>query len=446
MVALGFPARRACGGRPASALAHAYLCNFSSILSVDRRSLRSFVHNGQQWSSRIGTRSFHSTPVYGSTSRISYRIAVSSSAKGRRFHPEKNAYHFDPELLDALGLVTDTDPAARRRKRPDSGEDAFFVAKVGGRDLFDAPAGGAVAFGVADGVGGWTESKVDPADFSHGLCSYMAQHALEWDAAPEKLRAKGLLQSAYDAVVADEAIFAGGSTASLGVAQRDGKVELANLGDSGSVLLRLGAVHHYSTPQTHAFNTPYQLSVIPPRMRAQAAIFGGTFLEDLPRDAAVSNITMQHGDVLVLATDGVFDNLNNQDILKIVTARMTLAGAWTGTADLGIGVSKHLDALTRPGGLAAPPPSPSAHSDSASASSPSPPPRRVTASNRGHTLQALLALSIAGEAKIASVDFRRDSPFAKEAQRHSPAEWYRGGKVDDICALVVVAVEEGRDQ
>lgn len=183
-------------------------------------------------------------------------------------------------------------------------------------------------------------------------------------------------------------------------------------------------------------------------MRAQAAIFGGTFLEDFPRDAAVSHINMRHGDVLVLATDGVFDNLNNQDILKIVTGRMILAGAWTGTADMGIGVSKRLDALTRPGGLAAPPPSPAAHADADG--SPSPAERseeqkpRLTAKTRGHTLQALLALSIAGEAKIASVDLRRDGPFAKEAQRYRPHEWYRGGKVDDICALVVVAVEEGR--
>ncbi|KAL2004925.1 hypothetical protein VTN00DRAFT_2775 [Thermoascus crustaceus] len=440
MVALRVPAvlpvSRACGGWSS-------ISGSVSISSVERRLSRSSVL------SRTATRPFHSTPICNSTTstpRVSYRIAAASSAKGRRFNPEKNAYNFDPELHDALGLVTDTDPAVRRRQRPDSGEDAFFVTKVGGRDLYDSPSGGAVAFGVADGVGGWTESKVDPADFSHGLCSYMAGHALGWDSGPEKLRAKALLQNGYDRVVEDESIFAGGSTASLGVAQRDGRVELANLGDSGSVLLRLAAVHHYSTPQTHDFNTPYQLSIIPPRMRAQAAVFGGTFLEDSPRDAAVSNINMQHGDVLVLATDGVFDNLNNQDILKIVTGRMILAGAWTGTADMGIGVSKHLDALTRPGGLAAPPPSPAAHADAP----PSPAERsgeqkpRLTAKTRGHTLQALLALSIAGEAKIASVDFRRDGPFAKEAQRYRPQEWYRGGKVDDICALVVVAVEEGR--
>lgn len=307
------------------------------------------------------------------------------------------------------------------------------VGSSGGPDNADA-----VAFAVADGVGGWTESRVDPADFSHGLCGYMAETAVAWDEPADKLRPKQLLQTGYDRVVDDPAIKAGGSTASVGVALPDGRVELANLGDSGSVLLRLAAVHHYSVPQTHGFNTPYQLSIIPPRMRAQASIFGGAFLEDFPRDATVTNVQMQHGDVLMLATDGVFDNLNNQDILKLVTSRMILTGAWTAIPDQGVGVSDSLAALTVPGGIAAafPPPSSSA---SHSKEHPSEAQSRLESTL---TLQSLLAASIAGEAKIASVDFRRDGPFAKEAQRYYPGDYYRGGKVDDICALVLVAVDE----
>lgn len=58
------------------------------------------------------------------------------------------------------------------------------------------------------------------------------------------------------------------------------------------------------------------------------------------------------------------------------------------------------------------------------------------------TLQSLVAASISGEAKIASVDMRRDGPFAKEAQRYYPGDYYRGGKVDDICTIVVIAIDE----
>lgn len=217
-----------------------------------------------------------------------------------------------------------------------------------------------------------------------------------------------------------------------------------SLGDSGSVLFRLGAVHQYSAPQTHAFNTPYQLNIIPRRMREQAHMFGGVYFEDSPRDAAVSTLSMQHGDVLVLATDGVFDNLNNQDILKIVTGRMLATGAWTESSkNAAIRPSEELQALTAPGGLHRTSPSPSPSPPSSSQSSPSSTSSITPVPHlQNHpTLQALLASSIVGEAKLASVDMRRDGPFAKEAQRYYPGHWYRGGKVDDICALVIIAIE-----
>ena len=57
-------------------------------------------------------------------------------------------------------------------------------------------------------------------------------------------------------------------------------------------------------------------------------------------------------------------------------------------------------------------------------------------------LQSKLATNIVSEAKSASLDTRRDGPFAKEVQRHYPGENYRGGKVDDICVVVAVVVEE----
>lgn len=396
----------------------------SSLQSVSRDKLVSFASpSSPKKPSNLQKSLFHSS---SSPSRISYKIAASATGKGRRFHPIKNAYDFDPSIHNAIGVTTEDKSLSQRRNlRPDSGEDAFFVSNIGQNP--HKP--GAVAFGVADGVGGWAESRVDPADFSHGICRYMAQAALSWTSPAEKLRPKQLLQMGYDRVVEDEDIPAGGSTASVGVGLEDGRMELANLGDSGSVLLRLAAVHHYSVPQSHSFNTPYQLSVIPPHISAQTALFGGSFLQDYPRDAAVTNMQMQHGDVLILATDGVFDNLNNQDILKNVTGRMLVTGAWETTPNVGIGVSNSsLNQLTGPEGLA-----PFIRNSAAGT---------AAANTKAPTLQAVLAASLASEAKLASLDYRRDGPFAKEAQRYFPGDYYRGGKVDDICVVVVVAVDE----
>ena len=59
-----------------------------------------------------------------------------------------------------------------------------------------------------------------------------------------------------------------------------------------------------------------------------------------------------------------------------------------------------------------------------------------------NVLQTKLATHIVSEAKSASLDSRRDGPFAREVQRRYPGENFRGGKVDDICVVVAVIVED----
>ncbi len=67
---------------------------------------------------------------------------------------------------------------------------------------------------------------------------------------------------------------------------------------------------------------------------------------DQPRDAEVSRHQLRHGDVLVFASDGLWDNLFNQDILRIVSRAMTETGAWAKT-DAGIQVVPDLAPFTK---------------------------------------------------------------------------------------------------
>lgn len=266
-------------------------------------------------------------------------------------------------------------------------------------------------------MGGWIDSGVDPADFAHGICDYMAHAAYTHKAADwsPPLGARSLMQRGYEDICNDESVPAGGSTACVAVAKGDGSLEVANLGDSGFVQLRLNAIHNYSEPQTHAFNTPYQLSVIPEKVMAQAAAFGGEQLCDLPKDANVSQHMLRHGDVLVFASDGVWDNLSSQDILRIVSRVMLGARAWEHT-ESGVAVGNALNGLMM--------------GSDGKEDMPS--------------LQSFLAVGITSEAKAASVNTRVDGPFAKEVQRYYPFENYSGGKVDDICVVVAIVCEEGK--
>ena len=65
------------------------------------------------------------------TPSFSYRISASYSAKGHQFDPETNVFNFNPYTrIQPTSLSTEERPG-RRRHRPASGEDAFFISRVG---------------------------------------------------------------------------------------------------------------------------------------------------------------------------------------------------------------------------------------------------------------------------------------------------------------------------
>jgi protein phosphatase PTC7 len=315
---------------------------------------------------------------------------------------------YDPSEVTIASLAACKD-TINKRHRAKSGQDAFFFSQIGTTK--------ATTFGVADGVGGWVESGLDPADFSHGLCEYMSCAARSWPLGPNttSLHPRDLLQIAYDEVSEDDSIEGGGSTACLAVAEPDGNVEVANLGDSGFMHLGGNAVRHFTQPQTHAFNTPYQLSKTPQRMLVQMAVFGGpTTLSDLPKESSVTHHKVRHGDVLVFATDGVWDNLSPQDCLGIVSRQMVDLGAWVEN-DGAIEVGQDLAKLVHAG----------------------------SAQKAGKTsLQAKVAVAIGKEAKATGLNTRRDGPFAKEVQKAYPGENWHGGKPDDIAVVIAIVLEE----
>ena len=139
-------------------------------------------------------------------------------------------------------------------------------------------------------------------------------------------------------------------------------------------------------------------------------LFGNEHFAEQPQDADVYKHPVAHGDVFILATDGVWDNLSPEDVLKIVSAIMLKAKAWEvdrqGIARVGPGLAADLGA------------------------------------EGGEDLSMTLATAIAKEAKECGWNSRRDGPFAKEVKKQYPFENWRGGKPDDICVIVGVVIED----
>jgi len=82
-----------------------------------------------------------------------------------------------------------------------------------------------------------------------------------------------------------------------------GVILSANLGDSGYVLVRDGDVIYHSPQQEHFFGCPFQLQV------------GG---KDKVTDAQLFSHAVELGDVIILGSDGLFDNLHDHEIADVV--------------------------------------------------------------------------------------------------------------------------------
>jgi protein phosphatase PTC7 len=244
----------------------------------------------------------------------------------------------------------------------------------------------------------------------------------------------------YNNLIDEEKIRAGASTACVGVYRRNGQFNAAKYHSpylppfpkpADMLIVQPGRLRLRDPPQrqsalllpttdpriisappapispradtpNQSFNCPLQLAVVPNHRRRQV-------LTDLPRDSAQTVHDLQEGDVVIFATDGVWDNLTNQQILRLVSELMLGASAWESHDGSGIKPSSSL-------------------------------PRAVSE----RAIHEAIAKAVVAAAKSASTNAKVDGPFAKDVQRLFPGEVYRGGKVDDICVVATVVVKDSQ--
>ncbi|ORX76983.1 protein serine/threonine phosphatase 2C [Anaeromyces robustus] len=182
--------------------------------------------------------------------------------------------------------------------KKDCGEDAYF----------ELDQSNFMVFGIADGVGGWNKSGVDPSLFAWDLMNSCKEVSEDLDDWPDP---KTVLIDGYDMVVRKKEVKAGSSTACILTLDKvSGIVYSTNLGDSGFTVIRDNKVIFQTQEQQHYFNAPYQLSIIPDTSIA--------YLQNTPHDAYDDQFTAEEGDVIVLGTDGLWDNMYHEDIINII--------------------------------------------------------------------------------------------------------------------------------
>lgn len=190
------------------------------------------------------------------------------------------------------------------------GEDSFFLSPQ--------------IVGVADGVGGWNESGVDPGEISRCLMRNAGQFVKRQAELKKDVSTLDVLSYGYAQALADDAVEAGSTTACIIKIKElgDGKpvLEYSNLGDSGFCIIRDGKVIFRSKFQVRTANrlliwgvcrhqpliegetmlmlqyygrAPYQLAKIPLRFKEYGAI------ENHPNDvsALLCQVARRRSDV-----------------------------------------------------------------------------------------------------------------------------------------------------
>lgn len=127
----------------------------------------------------------------------------------------------------------------------------------------------------------------------------------------------------------------------------------------------------------------YQLTVVPDTYPNRDEL-----VTDLPKDADTKSFFLKDGDLILLATDGYFDNMYSEETLELINQGMSPILENNQDNEL------------------------------------------VTATIRG------LAKTLTDKARRLSLNPKRLSPWAKAAQAHGSN--YRGGKVDDITCIVTL--------
>ncbi|POW00518.1 hypothetical protein PSTT_13073 [Puccinia striiformis] len=177
--------------------------------------------------------------------------------------------------------------------------------------------------GVADGVGGWAEGGIDPAEVSQGIMFHAHQTLLE---DRSELSPQSLLAKAFQKTLDDAQVRGGASTALIArLDPTNAGLHWANLGDSSMMHIKAGAekVGIQTQPQTHFFNCPYQLTKFP------AGYPTHNFVADTPELADSGTLTLHDGDLVLLFTDGIGDNLWTEEIRSLVRLIIKSKSTWT---------------------------------------------------------------------------------------------------------------------
>ncbi|KAM0967824.1 hypothetical protein ACFX13_016565 [Malus domestica] len=247
------------------------------IYEVGKRLCNSSLSKGS------GSREFHASSTCLSTG-TAHDVSFDSSAPEDQVSSSADSSNEEVTDGKSLKLTSGSYYLPHPDKEETGGEDAHFICA------------NEQAIGVADGVGGWADLGVNSGLYSRELMSNSVAAVQE--------EPKGSVDPARVLEKAHSSTKARGSSTACIIALTEQGIHAVNLGDSGFIVVRDGCTVFRSPVQQHDFNFTYQL---------ESGNNG-----DLPSSGQVFTVPVAPGDVIIAGTDGLFDNLYNNEITAVV--------------------------------------------------------------------------------------------------------------------------------
>ncbi|XP_050363714.1 probable protein phosphatase 2C 55 [Argentina anserina] len=251
------------------------------VYEVGKRWCNNFPVNG------FGTREFHSSSTCFSAG-TAQDVSFDNSAPEEQLSSSTDSSDQKNADAKSLKLCSGSCYLPHPDKEDTGGEDAHFICV------------NEQAIGVADGVGGWADLGVNSGLYSRELMSNSVTAVQE--------EPKGSVDPARVLEKAHSSTKARGSSTACIIALTEQGIHAINLGDSGFIVVRDGCTVFRSPVQQHDFNFTYQLE--------------NGVNSDLPSSGQVFTVPVAPGDVIVAGTDGLFDNLYNNEITAVVVHAM----------------------------------------------------------------------------------------------------------------------------
>lgn len=215
---------------------------------------------------------------------------VESEASSVKKTPEKKE---EPKIVDTSSKPIKIEIGQHILPHPAKvrwgGEDAVFVK---GR-----------TFGVFDGVSG--AEKLDGVP----LYSRTLANEMKKSIGNDGLSVQEITQLLTDAANFADDSATGASTAVVASIGENGFLQALNLGDSLCMLVRDGKIAAKTREISHYWECPYQLSEDSP---------------DRPRDGTKLNVELIQGDIIIMGSDGIFDNVSDDMLLELLSKNSKL--------------------------------------------------------------------------------------------------------------------------